>query len=339
MKIKGREINVNKKILIVVGIIAFIVVGFIGKGNNEEKRMIENSIKAIEAGDYEYARTALGSVVEGNNKKVDKLWNIVTCYQSASEQLYSYNNIDKAKEYLDKMNNDYKKYDKLKADVDKVREEIEFIESSRAEYYKKLEKVRELMNNGDYYSARELIRDMNEGDTSYATNQQSNESHNLDYECIKNIGDIDKRKKAWKLADEKFTFEKVKEYAKDNIDTEMCEFTIDDTLKYNEEGFKYYDVIYKYKGSGEIVRKVRLYSTGNEDTYMSLEEDNSEEVEEFEAQQGTEPKYFVPHLNKILTMEEMQEEYNKTSIPFDYINNGNTYIFNPGSAEPTEPAY
>lgn len=43
--------------------------------------MIENSIKEIEAGDYEYARTALASVVDGNNKKIDKLWNIVTCYQ------------------------------------------------------------------------------------------------------------------------------------------------------------------------------------------------------------------------------------------------------------------
>lgn len=137
MKIKERKINVNKKVLIIVGIIAIIVVGFIGKGNNEEKRMIENSIKAIEAGDYEYARTALGSVVEGNNKKVDKLWSIVTCYQSASEQLYSYNNIEKAKEYLDKMNNDYKKYDKLKADVYKVKEEIK----SREDYIKEFDTI------------------------------------------------------------------------------------------------------------------------------------------------------------------------------------------------------
>ena len=38
-------------------------------------------------------------------------------------------------------------------------------------------------------------------------------------------------------------------------------------------------------------------------------------------------------------MDEMFNEYNKTAIPFDYVDNGDTYMFNPGSAKPTEPAY
>lgn len=72
----------------------------------------------------------------------------------------------------------------------------------------------------------------------------------------------------------------------------------------------------------------------------ALREENNKKAEEIEAQQGTEPRYFVPHLNKRLTMEEMQEEYNKTSSPFDYIGDaGITYMFNPGSAKPTKPAY
>ncbi|WP_322397103.1 hypothetical protein, partial [Clostridium perfringens] len=72
----------------------------------------------------------------------------------------------------------------------------------------------------------------------------------------------------------------------------------------------------------------------------ALREENNKKAEELEAQQGAEPRYFVPHLNKRLTMGEMQEEYNKTSIPFDYIGDaGMTYMFNPGSAKPTEPAY
>lgn len=272
MKIKERKINVNKKVLIIVGIIAIIVVGFIGKGNNEEKRMIENSIKAIEAGDYEYARTALGSVVEGNNKKVDKLWNIVTCYQSASEQLYSYNNIDKAKEYLDKMNNDYKKYDKLKADVDKVREEIKAREDYIKEFDEVLKEAEHLALSGKDRDTLNKARDM-----------------------VSNL---------------KYYFElPVRQRNK-----------VEEILRMVNEGF---DVIIKEEKAQED----------------ALREENNKKAEELEAQQGTEPRYFVPHLNKSLTMEEMQEEYNKTSIPFDYIGDaGMTYMFNPGSAKPTEPA-
>ena len=62
-------------------------------------------------------------------------------------------------------------------------------------------------------------------------------------------------------------------------------------------------------------------------------------AEEKKNQQSLEKRYYVPHLNKSLTMDEMFNEYNKTAIPFDYVDNGNTYMFNPGSAKPTEPAY
>lgn len=274
MNIKGREINVNKKALIVVGIIAFIVIGFIGKGSNEEKRMIENSIKAIEDGDYEYARTALGSVVDGNNKKVDKLWNIVTCYQSASEQLYTYNNIDKAKEYLDNMNNDYKKYDKLKADVDKVNEEIK----SREDYIKEFDEVLK--------EAEQLALSSKDRDTLNKARGMINPDN------LKYYSELPYRQQ-----------EKIEEIK-----------------RIINNGF---DVIVKKEKAKED----------------ALREENNKKAEELEAQQGTEPRYFVPHLNKRLTMEEMQEEYNKTSIPFDYIGDaGMTYMFNPGSAKPIEPA-
>ncbi|WP_411169266.1 hypothetical protein ACH36K_01465 [Clostridium sp. MB05] len=161
MNIKGREIKFNKKILIVVGTIAVIAIGFIGKSNNEEKRIIENSVKAIEDGDYEYARTALASVVDGSNsKKIDKLWNIVTCYQNASQQLYTYNNIDKAKEYLDKMNNEYKKYDKLKSDVDKVNEEIKSREDYIKEFDIVLKEAEQLALSGKDRDTLNKARDM-----------------------------------------------------------------------------------------------------------------------------------------------------------------------------------
>lgn len=273
MKIKERKINVNKKVLIIVGIIAIIVVGFIGKGNNEEKRMIENSIKAIEAGDYEYARTALGSVVEGNNKKVDKLWSIVTCYQSASEQLYSYNNIEKAKEYLDKMNNDYKKYDKLKADVYKVKEEIK----SREDYIKEFDTILK--------EAEQLALSAKDRDTLNKARGMINP------EDLKYYSELPYRQQ-----------EKIEEIK-----------------RIINNGF---DVIVKEEKAKED----------------ALREENNKKAEEFLEQQGTEPRYFVPHLNKSLTMEEMQEEYNKTSTPFEYKGDaGIIYMFNPGSAKPTEP--
>lgn len=68
-----------------------------------------------------------------------------------------------------------------------------------------------------------------------------------------------------------------------------------------------------------------------------MRQENNKKAEELEAQQGTEPRYFVPHLNKSLTMDEMYDEYNKTSIPFEYKGDaGMMYTFNPGSAKPTE---
>lgn len=275
MKIKERKINVNKKVLIIVGIIAIIVVGFIGKGNNEEKRMIENSIKAIEAGDYEYARTALGSVVEGNNKKVDKLWNIVTCYQSASEQLYSYNNIEKAKEYLDKMNNDYKKYDTLKADVDKVKEEIK----SREGYIKEFDTILK--------EAEQLALSAKDRDTLNKARGMINP---------------------------------------------------DDLKYYSELPYRQQEKIEEIKriinnGFDVIVKEERA----KED---ALREENNKKAEEFLEQQGIgiEARYFVPHLNKSLTTDEMQEEYDKILTPFEYKGDaGITYMFNPGSTKPTEP--
>lgn len=273
MNIKGREIKANKKILIIVGIIAFITIGLIGKGNNEEKRMIENSIKAIETGDYEYAEEALGSVVDGNNKKVDKLWNIVTCYQSSREQLYSYNNIEKAKEYLDKMDSDYKKYDKLKADVDNVKEEVKLREDYIKEFDIVLEESEKLASSGKDRETLNKARDM-----------VSNLKYYLELP-------VRQRQK------------------------------VEEILGMVNRGF---DVIINEEKAKED----------------ALREENNKKADELEAQQGMEPRFFIPHLNKRLTMEEMQEEYNKTSIPFDYIGDaGMTYMFNPGSTKATEPAY
>lgn len=57
--------------------------------------------------------------------------------------------------------------------------------------------------------------------------------------------------------------------------------------------------------------------------------------EEKKNQESLVKRYYVPHLNKSLTENEMFDEYNKTAIPFDYIGeNGISYMFNPGSVKP-----
>lgn len=264
----------NKIIIGIVAISIFLVMGLIGKSNNEEKRMIENSIKAIDDGDYEYARTALGSVVDGNNKKVDKLWNIVTCYQGASEQLYTYNNIDKAKEYLHKMNNDYKKYDKLKADVDRVKEEIK----SREDYIKEFDEVLK--------EAEQVALEGKDRDTLNKARAMINPDN------LKYYSELPYRQQ-----------EKIEEIK-----------------RIINNGF---DVIIKEEKAKED----------------ALREENNKRAEEFLEEQGIgiEVRYFVPHLNKSLTMDEMQDEYNKTLTPFEYQGDaGITYMFNPGNEKPTE---
>lgn len=66
-------------------------------------------------------------------------------------------------------------------------------------------------------------------------------------------------------------------------------------------------------------------------------EEEAKKAEEIEIQQETEVRYFVPQLNKSLTISEMFDEYSKSALPFDYIgDDGNTYMFNPGSTKASD---
>ena len=85
------------------------------------------------------------------------------------------------------------------------------------------------------------------------------------------------------------------------------------------------------KKSDEAINEIEAQRVAEE---KKKQEEAKKAEEEKKKQQSSEKRYYVPHLNKSLTMDEMFNEYNKTAIPFDY---GNTYMFNPGSAKPTEP--
>ena len=120
----------SKKILIgIVVVVVLFIIGLIGKNNNEAKMVIKNAEIAINEGNYEKARELLYTVVDGNNKKIDKLWNIVNSYQNAQTA-----NLEAGLKYLDEIDNSYKKYNKLKEDVDNLREELLFTKKVREEF-------------------------------------------------------------------------------------------------------------------------------------------------------------------------------------------------------------
>lgn len=89
------------------------------------------------------------------------------------------------------------------------------------------------------------------------------------------------------------------------------------------------------KKSDEAINEIEVQRIAEE----KKKQEEAKKAKEKKNQQSSEKRYYVPHLNKSLTMDEMFNEYNKIAIPFDYVDNGATYMFNPGSAKPTEPAY
>ena len=109
----------SKKILIgIVVVVVLFIIGLIGKNNNEAKMVIKNAEIAINEGNYEKARELLYTVVDGNNKKIDKLWNIVNSYQNAQTA-----NLEAGLKYLDEIDNSYKKYNKLKEKIITLKQE------------------------------------------------------------------------------------------------------------------------------------------------------------------------------------------------------------------------
>ena len=148
----------SKKILIgIVVVVVLFIIGLIGKNNNEAKMVIENVEIAINEGNYEKARELLYTVVDGNNKKIDKLWNIVNSYQNAQTA-----NLEAGLKYLDEIDNSYKKYNKLKEDVDNLREELLSTKKVREEFKLKIDEVKGLIDKGNYKEAMELSEETSE---------------------------------------------------------------------------------------------------------------------------------------------------------------------------------
>lgn len=266
----------KKKIMIIATIVVLFIIGYIGMGNNEEKRMIENSVKAIEARDYDYAEEALGSVVDGNNKKVDKLWNIIKCYKGAQTEFYA-GNIDKANEYLDDMNSQYKKYDTLKEDVENLKAEVKERETYIKELRGKIPEYEKVLKNKEYEKYNEIQSEIKEvGNKDFYLKLPQDILNKLnqfelslgegigEYNSIKAEKQKQDEEKELKATDEKFTPEMAKEYAeKDtNINTDNTRLEIIPTPEYNEVGRKYYKVAVYLKDNNELIYYYSVYATG-----------------------------------------------------------------------------
>lgn len=263
----------KKKIIIVATIVVLFIIGYIGMGNNEEKRMIKNTVKAIEARDYDYAEEALGSVVDGNNKKVDKLWNIIKYYKGAQTEFYA-GNIDKANEYLEDMNNEYKKYDTLKEDAEKLKADVKERETYIEELRGKIPEYEKVLKNKEHEKYNEIQKEIKEiGNKDFYIKLPQDiltKLNQLDLSLGESIGEynlieLEKQKQEEiKATDKKFTPEIAKEYAeKDtNINTGNTRLEIIPTPEYDESGMKYYKVAVYLKDSNELMYYYAVYATG-----------------------------------------------------------------------------
>ena len=148
----------NKSIIIgLVVLILLFIGGIIGKRINDENAVIKKAEVAINNGDYDNARDILYTVVDGNNKKIDKLWNVVVSYQKAQSS-----GVDSGLKYLNEIDSSYKKYDRLKDDVDNLKKELLNVKKIRKEFLVKIEEVKSLIEKGEYEQAEELSKETSE---------------------------------------------------------------------------------------------------------------------------------------------------------------------------------
>ena len=256
--------KVNKIIIGVVAIAAFIAIGSIGKSNNEVKVIINKAKEYLNNGDISEAENVLRDKAgETNNREFKKLWSIAYGYEQVSNKFNLYDNIDWVEEMLDKIDKSYKDYESTREKIDNLKEELSDVKNTREEFKEKIEEVQGLIDGGSYEEAMELSKEtpdwqkLSQEDKNTMMDLE-NQARDLYYEQ-KTSEKEDERKKQ----DEEFTVEKAIEYAeeyslKTGLDTLRVE--VDETPQYDEEGRKFYNVEVYIKGSNEVLEAYRIYS-------------------------------------------------------------------------------
>ena len=256
----------NKIIIGIVAIVAFIVIGSIGKSNNEVKVIINKAKEYLNNGEISEAENVLRDKAgETNNREFKKLWSIAHGYELVSNKINLYDNIDWAEEILDKIDNSYKDYELTREKIDNLKEELSDVKNTREEFKEKIEEVQGLIDGGSYEEAMELSKETPDWQKLSQEDKNTmmdlgNQARDLYYEQ-KTIEKEEERKKQ----DEEFTVEKAIEYAEDyslrtGLDTLRVE--VDEIPQYDEEGRKYYNVGVYIIELDELNDAYRVYSDG-----------------------------------------------------------------------------
>ncbi|GAA0819231.1 hypothetical protein [Clostridium tertium] len=259
--------KVNKIIIGIVAILAFIVIGSIGKSNNEVKVIINKAKEYLNNGEISEAENVLRDKAgETNNREFEKLWSIAYGYEQVSNKLNLYDNIEWAEEMLDKIDNSYKDYEPTREKIDNLKEELSDVKNTREEFKERIDEVQRLIDEGSYEKAMELSKET--PDWKKLSQKDKNTMMDLElrardlYYGQKKSEKEDERKKQ----DEEFTVEKAIEYAEDyslrtGLDTLRVE--VDKTPQYDEEGRKYYNVGVYIIELDELNDAYRVYSDGS----------------------------------------------------------------------------
>lgn len=315
----------NKIIIVILAILAFIVIGSIGKSSNEVKVIINKAKEYLNNGEISEAENILRAKAgETNSREFKKLWSIVYGYRQA-ENDFSNDNLDGAKQTISKIDNSYKDYNIMKEKIESLELEIKELETFREEFDDKLKKIEKLMDNGDYYTAQNLMKET----ITYGmeSKEQGDKFQQLKDECKDKLLNEDIRIEAVKICDDKFNLQKANEYAQNmDIDREIYEVSVGDEIKYTSKGFKYVDIAYKVKGTNEINRRGFMYSNGFTEENLSGTDfemsswywDKEKENQEKENQEKQEKEKIESEFNKEIA-QKIIDKFNA--------NNGNSRNF------------
>ena len=280
--------RVNKIIIGIVAIVAFIVIGSIGKSNNEVKVIINKAKEYLNNGEISEAENVLRDKAgETNNREFKKLWSIAYGYEQVSNKIKLYDNIDWAEEILDKIDKSYKDYELTREKIDNLKEELSNVKNTREEFKEKIEYVQKLIDEGNYEEAMELSKQTPEWqklsqedkNTMMSLENKAKDLYN-EQKTIEIKEQQQKKEEEERLKEEKEAKEKI-ENQENNFSKEIAQKIIDNLnsnngnsrnfyeitsdLQLDDNGKKYFEVVAKDKDwikfdDHTILAHYRLYS-------------------------------------------------------------------------------
>lgn len=278
----------NKIIIGIVAIVAFMVIGSIGKSNNEVKVIINKAKEYLNNGEISEAENVLRDKAgETNNREFKKLWGIAYGYEQVSNKIKLYDNIDWAEEILDKIDKSYKDYELTREKIDNLKEELSNVKNTREEFKEKIEYVQKLIDEGNYEEAMELSKQTPEWqklsqedkNTMMSLENKAKDLYN-EQKTIEIKEQQQKKEEEERLREEKEAKEKI-ENQENNFSKEIAQKIIDNLnsnngnsrnfyeitsdLQLDDNGKKYFEVVAKDKDwikfdDHTILAHYRLYS-------------------------------------------------------------------------------